>query len=133
MNGQKLLNNTLRINAVFSMFSGIDIILFDRSLMSILSGKDLGSLAPMGIMLIGFAVFVFFVSMLRKVNKYLVGAIILMDSFWVLGSILLVITNLTTLTAIGVFLILSVALVIGLFAFLQGIGLLKHLKTQIAS
>ena len=132
MKGQKLLNNTLRVNAVFSLFSGIDFILFDRSIMSILSGKDLGSLAPTGFMLIGFAVFVFAVSMMKNVNKYLVGAIIAMDALWVLGSILLVVAGSAMFTAIGIFLILLIAAFIATFATLQSLGLVKHLKNRTA-
>lgn len=132
MNGQKLLNNTLKVNAVFSLLSGIDLVLFDRSITSILSGKDLGSLAPLGLMLISFAVFVFIVSMLKNVNKYLIGAIIAMDVAWVLGSILLVSANPAMFTAIGIFLILFIAAIIGLFASLQSIGLRKHLNNSTA-
>lgn len=132
MNGQKLLNNTLRVNAVFSLLSGIDLVLFDRTIMSILSGKDLGTLAPTGIMLIGFAVFVFIVSIRKNVNKYLVGAIIAMDAMWVLGSIFLVAASSAMFTATGIFLILFIAAIIGLFASLQSIGLRKYLKTKIA-
>lgn len=130
MNGQKLLNSTLRVNAVFSLFSGLDFILFDRMIVGVLSGKDLGSLAPVGIMLIGFSAFVFAVSMLKKVNKYLVGAIILMDAMWVFGSAFLVVSSPAMFTNIGLVLILAIALIIGVFAFLQTLGLTKHLKTQ---
>lgn len=130
MNGQKLLNNTLRVNAVFSLFSGIDFILFDRSIMSILSGKDLGSLAPTGFMLIGFAIFVFAVSLMKNVNKFLVGAIIAMDTLWVLGSVFLVAANPTMFTAMGIFLILLIAAIIATFATLQSFGLFKHLKSR---
>lgn len=133
MDGQKLLNNTLRVNAAFSLLAGIDFILFDRTITGILSGRDLGSLAPTGIMLIGFAVFVFAVSLMKHVNKYLVGVIIAMDVLWVLGSILLVAANGAMFTASGIFLILLVAAIIGLFASLQSVGLAKHLKSRAAA
>ena len=132
MNGQKLLNNTLRVNAFFSLLSGLDFILFDRELMGILSKKDLGSLASLGAMLIVFAIFVFAISMLKEVNKYLVGAIILMDVMWVLGSGIIIVTSASFLTMFGIMLISIIALIIAVFASLQILGMTKHLKDQTA-
>jgi hypothetical protein len=130
MNGQKLLNNTLRINAIFSLLSGIDFIVFDRTITGIVTGRDLRLLAPTGIMLIGFAVFVFIISMMKEVNKYLVGTIIAMDALWVIGSLLIVGFGFTALTTNGLFLILLIALVIALLASFQTVGLKRHLQTQ---
>jgi hypothetical protein len=130
MNGQKLLNNTLRVNAGFSLLSGIDFIFFDKSIGRILSGGDFESLAPMGFMLIGFAVFVFGVSLMKNVNKYLVGAIIIMDAFWVFGSMVLVTLSSAFFTSLGLILILVIALVIAVFASLQTLGLTKHLQAE---
>lgn len=132
MNGQKLLNNTLKVNAIFSFLSGIDFIFFDKSIGRILSGGDFESLAPTGIMLIGFAVFVFVVSMMKKVSKYLVGAIIIMDILWVVGSAFIIATSSAIFTTIGLFLIALVAGIIAIFASLQTLGLTKHLRNQTA-
>lgn len=130
MNGHKLLNTTLKLNAAFSFLCGLDFILFDKPISAILFGKDLGSIAPMGIMLIGFAIYVFIVSILRNVNKYLVGSIILMDAFWVLGSGLLVATSSALFTTPGLLLVSLVALIIAAFAFFQTKGLRMHLNNQ---
>jgi glucan phosphoethanolaminetransferase (alkaline phosphatase superfamily) len=89
MQGQKILNQTLMINSAFSMISGLDFIFFDRRIMNLLSEKDLGTLLPIGLMLVVFSIFVFTVSRMKEVNRYLVGSIILIDSMWVIGSILL--------------------------------------------
>lgn len=132
MKGQKLLNNTLKINALFSMLSGIDFIIFDKSIAGILSEKDLGSLMPMGILLIVFSIFVFAVSMMKNVNKYLVGAIIAMDSMWVIGSVFLLVAGATIFTTGGLILIAVIAFIIALFAFFQTLGLTRHLKSQTA-
>ncbi len=130
MDGQKLLNNTLKVNAGFSLLSGMDFIIFDKSIGRILSGGDFESLAPTGIMLICFAVFVFAVSMMKKVNKYLVGTIILMDSFWVFGSAFIIATSSAMFTGMGIGLIALVALIIAVFASIQTLGLVKYLRTQ---
>ena len=126
MNGQKLLNNTLKINAGFSFLSGLDFILFDKPISGFIYARDPESLAPMGAMLIGFAVFVFIVSTLSKVNKYLVGAIIAMDALWVVGSVALIAFGFSIFTTLGLFLIALVAAIIGVFAFLQTKGLRLH-------
>lgn len=132
MNGQKLLNNTLKVNAGFSLLSGLDFIFFDKSIGRILSGGDFESLAPTGIMLIGFSIFVFIVSMMKKVNKYLVGVIIAMDALWVFGSAFIIATSYAMFTGLGLFLIALVALIIAVFASLQTLGLTKHLRNQTA-
>ena len=128
MKGKRLLNNTLRINAIFSLVSGLDFIFFNKTIAQVLSGEELGSFVPVGAMLIGFSIFVFAVSMLSSVNKYLVSAIIAMDVLWVIGSGFIIALGFSTFTTIGLLLIATVAAVIALFAFLQTRGLTLHLK-----
>ena len=128
MNGQKLLNNTLKVNAGFSFLSGLDFILFDKPISGFVYATDPESLAPMGFMLIVFAIFVFAVSMMRNVNKYLVGSIIFMDTLWVIGSGLLIATSSAVFSGPGIVAILSVALIIATFALLQGMGLRMYQK-----
>ena len=127
MNGNQLLNNTLRVNALFSFLSGLDFILCDRAIMDIVTGKSGGGLWPTGAMLIGFSIFVFWVSRLKNVNKYLVGSIIAMDITWIVGSATIVIALGSLLTGIGYFLIVFVAAIIGMFAYFQTKGLRRHL------
>jgi hypothetical protein len=123
----QLLNNTLRVNALFSFLSGLDFILFDRAIMGLVTVKSGGGLWPTGVMLIGFSIFVFWVSLLKDVNKYLVGSIIAMDITWIVGSATIVIALGSFLTGIGYFLIVFVAAIIGMFAYFQTKGLLQHL------
>ncbi len=130
MDGQKLLNNTLKVNAGFSLLSGVDFILFDKGIGRVLSGGDFESLMPMGLMLLGFAIFVFIVSMLKNVNRYLVGGIIVMDVLWVFGSVLLIATSSSVFTTIGIILITFVAVIIGVFAYFQTKGLRLYLGSQ---
>ena len=132
MSGRKLLNNTLRVNALFSMLSGLDLIFFDKTIAQLLSGEELGSFVPVGAMLIAFSIFVFSVSMLASVNKYLVSAIIAMDVLWVIGSAFIIAMGFAALSTIGIFLIATVAFIIALFAFLQLRGLRTHMKQQLA-
>ncbi|MDH3491996.1 MAG: hypothetical protein OEM82_00460 [Acidobacteriota bacterium] len=129
MNGQKLLNTTLRVNALFSLLSGIDLVVFDSTIVRVLTDDMLVSILPTGVMLIAFSIFVFSVSMLSNVNKYLVGSIIAMDALWVLGSLALVLSGHEILTFIGQVSVLAVALVIASFAFFQTKGLLRHLQS----
>ncbi|MCU0240161.1 MAG: hypothetical protein MUC29_12030 [Pyrinomonadaceae bacterium] len=80
-------------------------------------------------MLVVFSIFVFTVSRMKEVNRYLVGSIILMDSMWVIGSILLITFGASLFTQIGLLLIGTVAVIIGVFAYLQSFGLIRHLRT----
>ena len=128
MNCQKKLNITLKINSAFSMLSGLDFIFFDRKIMRILTENDLGSLMPLGIMLIGFSIFVFVVSMKKNVNKYLVSSIIAMDILWVVGSAFLMSIGAVFFTQIGLVLIGGIAVIVATFALFQTVGLYRHLK-----
>jgi len=130
MNGQKLLNTTLKINALFSLFSGLDFVVFDRAIVNLLTGSDSQSVMPTGIMLLSFSIFVFAVSMMKDVNKYLVGLIIAMDAMWVAGSVILVAAGGSALTGMGQLLILLVATIIAIFAFFQTRGLRQHLAVS---
>lgn len=127
MSGQKLLNTTLKINALFSLFSGLAFAVFDRAIVNILCGPTEQSIMPTGIMLIGFAVFVFLVSMMSRVNKFLVGLIIALDVLWVIGSVAIVAVGAGAFTTAGQILILLVAAIIAGFAFFQTKGLRRHL------
>lgn len=129
MSGQKLLNTTLRINALFSLFAGIDLVVFDSTIVNVLTGDNLISILPTGVMLIAFSIFVFTVSILRRVNKYLVGSIIVMDAMWVVGSVALVFSGNEILTLAGQAAVISVALVIASFACFQAMGLRRHLQS----
>lgn len=128
MSGQRLLNITLRLNALFSLLSGVDFVIFDSTIVRLLSDGKLDSMFPTGVMLIAFSIFVFSVSMLSRVNKYLVGLIIAMDALWVLGSLALVLSGHEILTFIGQVSVALVALVIGAFAYFQTKGLRRHLQ-----
>ena len=129
MTGQNLLNTTLKINALFSLLSGLDFVFFDSFIVRVLTDDKLVSILPTGVMLIAFAVFVYLVSRMKKVNKYLVGTIIAMDLMWVIGSFALVLSNHPILTTIGQIATVAIALVIAAFAFFQTKGLRQHLAS----
>ncbi|NNE66120.1 MAG: hypothetical protein HKN33_06095 [Pyrinomonadaceae bacterium] len=129
MKGQQLLNTTLKINALFSLISGLDFIFFDQTIVRVLTDDKLVSILPTGVMLIAFAAFVFLVSMKKTVNKYLVGAIITMDLLWVFGSFVLVASGHEILTTIGKITTVAIALIIGVFAYFQTKGLWRHLSS----
>lgn len=130
MNGRKLLDYTLRINAAFSFLSGLGIILFDGVIADILSEKELGSLVPTGISLVIFSIFVCLVSMMPTLNKYLVITIITMDIVWVLGSIFLIIFGAAVFTKVGLVFIAGIAVIIALFAALQISGFIQSSRSS---
>lgn len=129
MTGQILLNRTLRVNAAFSLISGFDFMIFDRPIVMFLTGDHHASVFSLGLMLIGFAVFVFAVSLMKQVNKYLVGLIIALDTLWVIASAGFVVVHNGQLTGIGQAFIVLVAIVIAAFAFFQSKGLRQHLAS----
>lgn len=122
MKGEKLLRTTLFVNAGFSFLSGIDFIFFDTQISGfVLSNPSIGVLS-VGVSLLFFATFVFWVASAKTLKKNLVIAIILMDISWVISSLALV--GLTgSITFYGKFVVIGIAAVIFAFAFFQAKGL----------
>ena len=120
-----LLKNALRGNAIFSIFCALDLLIFSQGLATIMGLPDANLLFSLGISLIVFAAFVWFVSSQQPISSKLALAIIWMDVAWVAGSVLLLIFKPEWLTVTGVVLIIAVAIAVELFAFLQYRGLKK--------
>ncbi|WP_395373336.1 hypothetical protein [Marinicella sp. W31] len=123
-----LLKNTLRGNAIFSVFCALDLLLFSEAIAALIGLPDARFLFSLGIALIGFAAFVWWVSSQQPISPTLAQSIIWMDAAWVIGSVLLVLFKPEWLTVAGVVLIIAVAIAVELFAYFQYRGL-KRVQT----
>jgi len=122
MMAYRLLKQALRANALFSLLIAIDILLFSQPIAEVMGGFDSIYLTILGVGLLGFSVFLLFISERRSINLRLVKIITFMDVGWIIGSVLLIIFA-PWLSTTGIVLIIGVALVVGLCAYFQTKGM----------
>ena len=126
-----LLRKALTANATFSAVSAIAFILGAGALAPIMfseAGPLLGlmpseHLFSTGLGLAPFAALVGFAAFRAPQYENLVKVIIAMDIGWVVGSVLLLAFAGSVFTTLGAAIIVDIALIVGLFAGLQTLGL----------
>ncbi len=123
-----LLRKALRANALFSFTSGLLFMIASNNLAKFLGIADtsilglFGSsvlLAIIGFNLLGFAGIIWYVSSQSPIVKLQVQVISGLDFGWVIGTALILLTNILPLTRGGSWLLLIIAEVVLLFALLQ--------------
>lgn len=119
----KKLRVYLRINSVFSLLTGVLMVLYSNELLKFFNISNNQYLYHLiGLNLILFACFIWYVSVKQLERKMLVKIISFLDILWVLGSSIIVAFQLFNLSQKGYFLIAILAIWIGFLAFKQ----LKH-------
>jgi hypothetical protein len=116
----KTLKTYLRINAIFSLLSGILMAHYSDELLKffgIFNNKFVFDI--IGLSLIVFTLFVWYVSTKQLQNVMLVKLISFLDILWVLGSLVIVVFQLFGLSSNGYILISVVAIWIGFLAYKQ--------------
>lgn len=109
----------LRINAAFSTLVGLDLIFLNTAFMRWMDISNEMILPIIGLGLIPFGLFVFWVAFQRPLNLSILKSIIIMDASWVLGCVLVVAMNIFGLSMLGNVLVLASALIVGSFAYFQ--------------
>jgi len=127
-----LLKKSLRGNAIFSALCAVDLMLFSEAIAGLVGIPDNGFLFSLGVSLLGFAAFVWWVSSQHPISPALAQSIIWMDAAWVLGSVILVLFKPAWLTVTGVLLIIAVAIAVELFAYFQYRGLKRLQASPVA-
>ncbi len=122
-----LLQKTLRFNAVFSLLCALSLLGFTEKLASFMGTIPTIYFQFVGIILIGFAILLLFVSE-RKPMAHFVQIITLMDWGWVVGSALLILFMNSYFTVGGVVIVIVVAFVVGMCAYFQSKSIRNNLK-----
>ena len=117
-----LLRQALVADAAASGACGI-LMLAGASPLSELLGLPAGLLRACGAVLIPYAVLVGLMGRRDTVARPLVWAVILCNAVWVADSLLLLMSGWVQPTALGTAFVLAQALLVGLFAQLQALGL----------
>lgn len=128
MKNVRKLKYALLANAMFSTISGLILIFFNDQLARIMAVKIPAILLFIGIGLLFFAGSIIWLAKHTAINQKRVKMIIIQDWLWVIGSLLILIFQIFGLSRVGYAMILGVAIVVGIFAFLQQryLGLLKE-------
>jgi hypothetical protein len=115
----KQLKLYLKINYLFSAITGLTMLLLPNSLNKIFAIHNTFVFPTIGVNLLIFSAFVWFVSRKQLSNKTLVTIITGLDIIWVLGSLLIIMFGLFGLSNVGNILTAMVAIFIAFLAYKQ--------------
>lgn len=115
----KELKKYLTINSIFSAICGIIMLVLSSGLNSFFNTQNEYIFPIIGLNLIIFSGFVWFVSQKQLANKILVNLISGLDALWVLGSLIIILFGLFDLSRNGNILIGIVALWIAFLGYKQ--------------
>lgn len=117
------LKTILIINAISSGLAGVLSAGFAQELSNLFQVNTKTPFIEIGIFLIAFAIIVFFTAFKSPISTGLTKLIIAFDITWVLASIIAVIALYSSISIVGILLILTVSLWVGMMAYLQGTNL----------
>lgn len=113
------LKKYLTINSIFSAFSGVFLVLFSNWLNAFFNIQNQYVFPVIGLNLIIFSLFVWYVSRNHLFNKKLVNLISVLDAFWVLGSLFIIFSGGFDLSGNGKILTGAVAVWIAFLGYKQ--------------
>jgi hypothetical protein len=119
----RLLRSALLGNSIFSFLSGLDFVLFSRPVATFLGVSSPTAILILGILLIAFAYVVFTQARNPSPDRSFTKVVIAADVLWVLGSAVLIFSDLMFFTTSGKWAIAIIADIVLFFAILQYAGL----------
>ena len=126
----RLLRSALLGNSIFSLLSGLDFVLFSRPVATFLGLSSATVVLVMGVILIGYAYVIFRQGRIQLLNPSFAQFAIIADVLWVIGSAVLIFTDVAALTTAGKWAIAIIADVVLVFAVLQYVGLRRITNRQ---
>jgi hypothetical protein len=125
---QGLLKKALRGNALFSMLSGVAVLLANRWLVQFLGLPDKVSLAVLGISLMVYAGILWLNARRPKIKILDAWIAVIMDAIWAAGSYVLILA--VPFSVAGKWTVALIAEVVLVFAILQWLGIRRVRKSQ---
>jgi len=121
-----LLRRALLVDSAFSGLSGLFLML-DATLIATFLGLETPTILTVtGVVLILYALFVLWLANRNPILRPLAWVVIELNALWVIGSAVLIFSNLVPLTTAGKWAIAFVADIVTVFAILQYIGLRRQ-------
>lgn len=121
-----LLRRALLGNAAFSGLSGLLFTLDARPIAKFLGLENPMILTIMGLVLLAYAPFLVWLANRKPIPRWLAWMVIELDVLWIIGSAVLIFTDLVPLTGPGKWAIAIVADVVAVFAIVQYLGLRRQ-------
>jgi hypothetical protein len=119
----KLLRQALRGNGVFSAVSGLTLIVAARPLAAFMGLAWPLALSITGLVLLPYAAVLIWVTSQAEIDRRLAITAVVLDSLWVIGSALLLLTDWLNLSVAGNWTVALLAEAVLVFAILQAVGL----------
>lgn len=116
-----VLKNALKVNAFFSLFTGLLMVIFHQNIAGIFGVDQSTIFWIIGILLLLFVFLIFFE--LNKLRPMVIKLIIVLDFIWVLGSLIVLVFNPFGISLSGNVLIFCIALIVLLLGVFQLRGL----------
>jgi hypothetical protein len=113
----------MQVNALSSGATGLLMVVLSKTIAALFGVEITQPFTFVGLFLIVFALMVFIISIKKPINPQWVRVVILLDSLWVVGSIIALFALSSTVTTIGLVLIAGIALWVAAMAFFQNKGL----------
>jgi len=124
-NNSSLLRGALYANSVFCFTSGLAFTLFSKPISTFLGLSAVWIILVLGVVLCLYGIEVFILARRGSVNEGLAKFAIGADIAWVIGSAILIFTNLVAFTTPGKWAIAAIADIVLVFAIGQYMGLRK--------
>jgi hypothetical protein len=121
------LKNVLLVNGVSSGVTGLQLIIFGNMAAGLFGVSQPQAFWGVGIFLVAFAILVIAEGLQQQARENRVRFIIVLDSLWVIASLVILVLQLFNLSAIGYVAITAVAAWVGLMAYLQ----MRELKKEL--
>jgi hypothetical protein len=119
----KLLRQALRGNGVFSAISGLTLIIAVRPIAAFMGLAWPLALTITGLVLLPYAAVLFWATSQAEIDPRLAKTAVVLDGLWVIGSILLLLTDWLNLSVAGNWTVALLAEAVLTFAILQALGL----------
>ena len=119
----KLLRNALRGNGIFSAISGATLLVAAKPLATFMSLAWPLALTITGAILLPYAALLLWVAAQAEIDRGFAKTAVLLDALWVIGSVILLLTNWLNLSVAGNWTVALLAEAVLTFAILQAVGL----------
>lgn len=118
-NKERKLRLTLKVNATFSLVSGLIAIIFKVRIAKVMGIDVPDILLCLGIGLILFGLYVFIHGFRKILHSRAIKFIIFQDRLWVIGSVAITVFRVSDLSAIGYVIVMVIAVIVAGFAIFQ--------------
>jgi hypothetical protein len=127
-NNSSLLRNALYGNSAFSLISGLAFMLFSKAIAAFLGLSATWIILVLGAGLLLYGWQIYSAAKAENINRGFAQFAVYADLAWVLGSAVLIFTNLVAFTTPGKWGIAIIADIVLVFAILQYVGLRRMAK-----